>query len=415
MIKVPNTKGIYYTISEKTKKKTYFYRYSALENGVTKRVTKKLSDTLVVAKKMIPYIDKGHSIPEARAFVLNKTIDSKTKVMTFGRLIEIYLTTAKGLLSEHEYKTRKSRFDTHVLPYKAKDDNQLLIQKDIQTLTYSYFQQYINHLDSQNTLGVIKCSRKTQDHFKSVLQAVFTFASKEGLYTKFNPLQYVTIKAYDNHKQLTITDDEISSLFLTIKAMTTNTLEDRKKRLFFIFMIHGRRKTETLKIKWTDLNLNNREYQIIVDNSKSRKTQYLKMTDWLFAEIMDLRSQIDIKDFDTYVFLNHKTETYYSGFPKTFKSIKKEAGIKSRFTIHEFRHIIGTIGVRRLDKKLHEVGEALTHSSDEVTKIYVDKTAENSKNVIDDILHFTNVIPKTTEPKDELKDTLEHLIKLLKK
>jgi integrase len=368
MIKT-NHQGIFYVVSKKTNKKNYYGRYTDSQ-GKQQKIN--LGESLTIAVQKFKQVKSSNEI------------DSKFKSNVYGNklanaLSKTYFKTAFlefervefKKWSKQEQQTKKSRFNKWILPKFG--------SMEIDKINYSDIQEFINDLDYKNSIGSIKCARKTQENIKSSIQSFFTFLKKEGILKRDNPAQHVTIKPYDNHVPMTLTIEQITLFYKNIFDIDITDLENRKKRLLLILMIHGRRWGEAVNLCWSEINFVANNYIIPAHKSKDKKTHSHKMTNFLRSEFLELHL---LRNEDDFIFINPKTKTPYSTISKFFKSIKIASNVPLSFRCQDFRHVVGTVARNSLGLPLEDIRDVLGHGSVKTTEIYSDKDSHNSKIVI---------------------------------
>lgn len=371
--KVYKTKhsGIFYIISKKTNKKIYYARYWD-NNKKQKNVSLKCSSLNLALKKynqIIKSLNRPVSLVDYNKELLKSFTKDSVEVLYFE-----YIDVEGKKWSNQELLTKKSRFKNWILPHFGK--------MSIHDIKYSHVQSFINNIDDKKLLA-----RKTQENLKSSIQSFFTYCIKEGYLQTGNPAQYVQIKAYDNHVPMTLTLEEIIRFYQTIIDIDVKSsfnhatnLDNRKKRLMLILMIHGRRWGEARNLCWSEIDFISDVYVIPAHKSKTKKTQKHKMTDFLRRELMELK--VINTDNEDYVFLNPQTKAPYETINKFFRTIKKKSNIPLSFRCQDFRHVVGTVAYQNLDLPLENIRDVLGHGSVTTTEIYSDKDSLNSKKVL---------------------------------
>ncbi|RXJ82636.1 hypothetical protein CRU95_00805 [Arcobacter sp. F2176] len=362
--------NIYYYISPKTNKKVYFGRY--YKDRKQKTIT--LGSSLNTAIKKMNLIKKGISKKDSSKLVYNKEILKTHDKHSIEVLYFEYIDIEGKKWSTQELKTKKSRFKRWILPHFGK--------MNIHDVRYSHIQKFINDIDDKKLLA-----RKTQENLKSSIQSFFKFCIKEGYLNTGNPAQYVDIKAYDNHVPMTLTLEQIIRFYQTIIDIDCHSspnhsanLDNRKKRLMLILMIHGRRWNEAQNLCWSEIDFISNLYIIPAHKSKTKKTQKHKMTDFLRLELMELK--VISNDGEDFLFINPQTKNPYSSINTFFKTIKKKADIPKTFRCQDFRHVVGTVAYQNLGIPLENIRDVLAHGSVTTTEIYSDKDSLNSRKVL---------------------------------
>lgn len=372
-------KGIFYRVSKKDNRKTYIGRYTDKEGNPKKVI---LGNTLTIAVKKLKELKKGNTPDKFDSNTYGKKLSNALSKIIFKTCYLEYQRVEFKKWSSQEQKTKSSRFKKWILPEFG--------SLEIDNINYSDIQEFINRLDDRNSLGEIKCARKSQENIKSSIQSFFTFLKKEGILKRDNPAQHVTIKPYDNHVHMTLTVEQISTFYKNIIDIDTTDLEDRKKRLMLILMMHGRRWGEAKNLEYCEISFLENMYIIPAHKSKDKKSHFHTMTEFLRREFLEL--QVFKKQDETFVFTNPKTKKPYSTIQKYFKSLKVASDIPTSFRCQDFRHVLGTIARKELGMTLEDIRDVLGHGSVKTTEIYSERKITNSKIVNDDLFSLFGLI-----------------------
>lgn len=370
--------GIFYTVSKKTNKKTYYARYT--DASTKKQLKINLGNSLTVAVKKFKEIKNNHFNSDFKINIYDKQLSKHFQKNLFKNLYLEFQKVEFKKWSLHEQRTKKSRFEKWILPKFG--------TMEIEKINYSDVQDFINELDSLNNIGSIKCARKTQENIKSSIQSFFTFLKKEGILKRDNPVQHVSIKPYDNHVPMNLTINQITNFYQNIFDIDITDLENRKKRLLLILMIHGRRWGEAVNLCWSEIDFVSNNYVIPAQKSKDKKTHKHQMTTLLKNEFLELQ---EFRDDNNNIFINPKTNLPYITISKFFKTIKINSNIPITFRCQDFRHVVGTVARNTLGLPLEDIRDVLGHSSVKTTEIYSDKDSKNSKVVISQLFELFNL------------------------
>lgn len=285
--------------------------------------------------------------------------------MIFKTLFDEYINIFKDIQSNSEIVNKNNRFKNHIEP--------IIGTMEIESIKFKHCQQIVN-----NIIKVKELSPKTAKNVNAVVQTIFNYAIKNE-YTEKNPANYVIIPKFDNKYNIDLSSEQIKSLIDNIL-----TFENDMYRLIFIFALHGRRKSEILKMQYYQLDLTNDIYTIPPQKNKSRKYDSHEMTPLLASELHSyLKTKENIQQKD-YLFLNENTNTYFKDIRKPFNQLKDLSNI-SKMRFHDFRHLLGTESIKK-GVPIEHISQALGHSSIEVTQRYITKDAKISKKVVSSLL-----------------------------
>lgn len=201
-----------------------------------------------------------------------------------------------------------------------------------------------------------------------------------GLYTHMMPKEdnigsYLVVPKFDNKRYFTIQEGDAKKLYDIIVNYPAETW-----RIYFSFILHGRRKTEVARLEWRHINLNNNTYEVIPENSKTNKH--------INAPILPfLREMLEgyLGPREGYVFKG-KNGGYVSstGIDFQWRNIKSRAGLPD-MRLHDMRHLIGHLAISS-GISLEQIGNVLGHSSSITTKRYSTIKEDSAREVLNAVL-----------------------------
>jgi len=314
-------------------------------------------------KQYIKYLGQGLTDKEAlKALQIYKNSIKKSpkkSTKSLDKIFQEWLNLRKPNITEQTYRTYVSFYNNHIKPKYEKRIINKLNFKDFQTLI--------------NDLSNIGKKPKTLKNIKAMLSTMFDYSIKMK-YVQDNPVRHVEIPAFDNRIYFNLPEPKIEKLFEVI----TNWHEPMYRDIF-IFLSHGRRKSEVLNIEWGEIDLDNRIYYLPHQKNKSRKMLSFKMTDLLYSTLFNRARKYGRNG---YVFLNPITNKPYNDIRRVWRRILNDADIE-HMRLHDIRHMIGFYLVNILKVPLEEVAFILGHSSSEVTSRYVNIKSEVSRDVLE--------------------------------
>lgn len=201
-----------------------------------------------------------------------------------------------------------------------------------------------------------------------------------GLYSHMMPKEEnigsdLIVPKFDNKRYFTINEKDAKKLYDVIINYPAE-----KWRIYFSFILHGRRKTEVAKLEWKHINLDRNTYEVVAENSKTNKYISAPILPFL-REMLDQYS--DLKE--GYVFKGknggHVSST---GIDFQWRNIKSRAGLPD-MRLHDMRHLIGHIAISN-GISLEQIGNVLGHSSSITTKRYSNIKEDSAREVLDAVL-----------------------------
>ncbi len=147
------------------------------------------------------------------------------------------------------------------------------------------------------------------------------------------------------------------------KAILKVYAENHHHRALFLFGFEGRRKTETLLLRWEDINLEEKTYTIIAEHNKVNEDMNYSMSDELAATLKEFEDK-EGKVFNI------------TWIADATKKIRIKSGIPE-FTFHWMRNLavsaLSTTGMNLVD-----LSAMLGHTSPDTLRQYLDMQREES-------------------------------------
>lgn len=214
-------------------------------------------------------------------------------------------------------------------------------------------------------------------NFRDIISNCYKVAIHENLIEN-NLAHHIEFPKFDNNRYFELADDLRANL---VKAI--ENIPFIEYRAMFFLLLRGRRKGEILKLKWTDIDLENGKYVIQDYNSKTRERQEYYLDTELHEELKELYKKRDKTSL--FLFQNKNTKKPYTDIPRRFWAwLKDEAGIEE-MRIHDFRHLIGFTLVNQ-GVPLEAIGKALGHKKTSTTQKYSNIKAKIAAGAIDTYL-----------------------------
>lgn len=293
---------------------------------------------------------------------------------TLDEIFEIYIDLKSKVISEQSYRTNVGYFFNHISP--------VLGDRKIDTLHYIDYQKFVNDL---LTVGL---KPKTVKNILIVLSGIYKTAIQNEWYTGINPIKLVELPRFDNKRYFTLSVDLQKKYIKAILNFDEPIFKD-----IFLFLLHGRRLSEVLRMKWEYIDLNNEVYYLPAKVNKSKKNLSFSMTWQLFDMLLEYQSEaIETQNtpFITgYVFINPKTKRPYTDIRKPWARLLQRANLP-KMRMHDIRHLLATYAINELDISVEMVSHTLGHSDISITQRYINPKPENSKKVITKV--FDSVI-----------------------
>lgn len=199
-------------------------------------------------------------------------------------------------------------------------------------------------------------SRTTVNHYLKTLKRMFNIAIAWG-YTDKNPVK--GIKFYsekDARRDRVLTREEEDCLL--------GVASERLRPILIVALNTGMRKGEILRLKWQDIDLENRI--ILVKKTKSGEPRTLPINSRLLDELIWLKRR---NRNSQCLFMNSKTGRQLVTIRKSFDEALEAAKIQN-LRFHDLRRTFGSrLALAGVD--LNRIKELLGHESIKTTEIYL--------------------------------------------
>ena len=343
--------GLYYRL-DKNDRKVFVARIYKNGKDTTKTLGKEPQLNLKIANKMrldiLDELSQGYSLKN-----LNKNNNE---------LFKEYLDLRKNSLSDAYLYACEKNYNKYI---KEKIGN--LQPKNV---TIAVFQKIINEMLESGK------APQTAKTIKDMIVAFYKFLPELGINNIDNIGKGIKIPKFDNCRIIELTDEQTKKLFESLF-----TYHDIKIRTIFIWLLHGRRKSEVLNMKWENINFDNNTYTIDSSISKIKKTLQFSLTDTLILALKEYGIKKSGLVFESNV-KNGQT-IGKCGMDYHWKNIRIDTGLRN-LNMHDLRHIVGGYGVNN-GFSLEVVGKTLGHTTANITQRYSKVQRETVKTVIDSL------------------------------
>ena len=179
----------------------------------------------------------------------------------------------------------------------------------------SYERHYNRYI--KPTIGKMKIANVTPSHISTItaltkhlanstrqksiaiLDPIFKLAIDEEL-IQFTPIKHIHKVKRKQLEEKKVINDAETKYREVYKAINEVFADNHKIRALFLFGFYGRRKTETLQLQWSDIDLNNDSYTIRGTNSKIN-------TDMSFKLPPDVKlALLKCEHFGDYIFASNR-------------------------------------------------------------------------------------------------------------
>lgn len=251
------------------------------------------------------------------------------------------------------------------------------------TKTYEkHLKGIVGHLDPKNVqVNII------QSKINEMLESGYAVSTVKQLKDCVGGMYSHMLKGEENIGRLLHLPKFDNKVYFTISDMDARKLygeivnyEILKWRIFFSFLLHGRRRGEVVSLKWSDLHIDDGYYVIRSENNKTKKRIQAPILPFLM-EMLQEYSEISN---DGFVFKGrYDNPVSKSGVDNVWLRIKYAVGLRD-MRLHDLRHLIGYVAINN-GASLEEIGAILGHDSTFTTKRYSNMDMSTAKKTLEQV------------------------------
>lgn len=183
---------------------------------------------------------------------------------------------------------------------------------------------------------------------RSVMSRSFELARQWGLFD-VNPVKYVPRVKFNNARERYLTSDEANALRLACECSANPQL----KHIVGLLLLTGARKSELLKAKWSDIDLERRTWTLnMTKNGRGRHVP-------LSQAAMEIIGQLPKYPDCPWLLPNPQTLLPFTDIKRSFMEARKLAGLND-VHIHDLRHSYAS-ALAGSGVDLYTVGKLLGH------------------------------------------------------
>ena len=172
-----------------------------------------------------------------------------------------------------------------------------------------------------------------------------------------NPTKDVPLFEDPSNKERYLSEEEAQTLYRAVQASRNPMLQ----YIIPMLILTGARKREVLDAKWTEFDLERRQWRVSV--TKAGKPRYVPLSDGVVQMLSTMPH-----DNRTWVFPNPKTAKPYVSIFISWDTARKQAGLAD-VRIHDLRHSFASFLVNA-GRSLYEVQKILGHTQIKTTQRY---------------------------------------------
>jgi len=289
----------------------------------------------------------------------------RTKKLTLDDGMEEYLNYKGSSIKELTLAYYKQTYGKWIKPKLGK--------KVLTSVTANDLQSIVNSMLKKGM------APRTTQSIKQIMRPLFKYYADKGIISG-NPAALIKIPKFDNTVQLSLTEEEIASLYKAIRNYPIepfNTL--------FMWLAEGRRLNELLSLEWQQIDFPNNRYSIVSTNNKAGISMRYGLRDNI---VTSLKSFNKDSPFVFHALTNSSKKMSKETVRGHWAKLLKSANIE-HLRIHDLRHIIGSDLVSN-NFTLEEIAQVLGHTSTSVTKRYSKVREEKANEALDSFFDRIN-------------------------
>ena len=289
--------------------------------------------------------------------------------VTFLDLIDTFMETKKILLRKSTMQNYSTALYKHSKP---------LHSKTLKEIEISDIQNIINNLINIRADATITLYART-------LYA-FLKTHKAQVIQEWNKL---VLPFVDNKVDYTLSLEDTKKIIYAMRGYSGTTIGNEtfyqyeEIRNIFVFLLTGRRITEVLSIKYSDINLETNTYKIPSTTAKGKKELVFNLDDYLLEAIklQAVSNNIDLnKSLPNKRLFKYTKETPRTHFQNLLKSLRLP-----KLRLHDIRHMLATTLVQN-GISIADISMMLGHSSIAITEArYVTKNKDQATRALNSL------------------------------
>jgi integrase len=346
------------TVNNKRNKKMFTFYYDETKTDINKMTVKSFSDVLDIVNskraELKETIKSGGTLREKKVIDTKKENDK----ITFSILMEEFL-------KNKEISARKSTiaiYKTTLLTHSKELHN-----KEFSSITNKDIQKIIHRLLEE---------KKAPATVSLYARTLGTFFRKYKEHNNSIDFEDLALPEVDNKVEYKLSLEDTKRIIKVLREYSRIDLDGEvfyqyeEIKNIFAFSLTGRRISEILNLKFSDLNFETNSFKITATNTKGKKELDFEIDDYILEA---LKSQARLRNIDLYSRSEAKIFTYTRETPRIhFQNILKALKLP-KIRLHDIRHMLGTTLVQN-GIPIQDISRMLGHSSIAITEQRYAKT-----------------------------------------
>ena len=278
---------------------------------------------------------------------------------TFGEIAEQYLDYVERSMTKETYRQKVRTYQAFLKLY---PDIKI---KDVTS------ERIINYL------SIYKSNDQYNRHRKE-MSAVLEYAKNIFQCIHSNPVSKIPKLPHSPQQKIIPTEKQIISLLLACDP------QKDERELLLCVMLTLARIDEILRLKWQDINFEQRK--LIKWTKKRKDAQYASIVIPINNDLYEVLWQMWEKRVqEVWVFYNKKTKDRYKHRPRFMRGLCKRAGIDPPFGFHALRHYMSSLLADNKKISTKTIQDFLGHQSIKTTEIYLHSIDSSSEEAMQNL------------------------------
>lgn len=290
---------------------TWYVRLDGPKGLIHKRLGTVNDLTVAQACKLANQVKAEHRVSQ-KAQAKSESTDTQ-ELMTLEKFFhDIYMPQAK--IHKRSFNKDESLFRVRIGPKFGHKLLSEISRREVQAFHHALLAEGL--------------SPATCNHHVVLIRRFLSVAVSLDLIQK-NVLRGIPLMPVDNLRDVFLSPEQTARF---VEVLTTDA--NRSVCMALLFMLNtASRKMETLKAKWSDIDLESQLWYIPAANNKSKRPKTLPLNSGAMQVLMQLES----KGKSEYLFPSPEAGRPYTTIARVFWRLREKAGLPENFRVHDLR------------------------------------------------------------------------------
>lgn len=290
---------------------TWYVRLDGPKGLIHKRLGTVNDLTVTQACKLANQVKAEHRVSQ-KTQVKPESVDTQEQMTLEKFFHDIYMPQAK--IHKRSFNKDESLFRVRIGPKFGHKLLSEISRREVQAFHHALLAEGL--------------SPATCNHHVVLIRRFLSVAVSLDLIQK-NVLRGIPLMPVDNLRDVFLTPDQTTRF---VEVLTTDA--NRSVCMALLFMLNtASRKMETLKAKWSDIDLESQLWYIPAANNKSKRPKTLPLNSGAMQVLMQLES----RGKSEYLFPSPESGRPYTTIARVFWRLRAKAGLPENFRVHDMR------------------------------------------------------------------------------